>query len=887
MRIDETETRELDKSAIVGAVYRAVEVYPHQKKWSETAVLELARPMLIQIYGQDSPQHPRGVRFLGVFAHVFKRAMDHLGKKSYPVYEMAELCWATRDREKRMQFVEHFLESLESNEFQSLFGVEEETQDETERMDAVESEFARYAFSSALWSAIHDYPDGFVEEEDALEKASGYVLNKYAQENFEMGVLLSYLPFQHTFQDVFVTFYKLFRDYLQKNLQNIREMVEYAKGQKNAYEEVVQAVFWMDHALPEEDPLFLQTRLFREKYGSYLLPPLTAADVTVDFFLELPKDMHFLKRLAAGHVFFNYYINKGLLVADAEGLSDYFFSTYQGFKESQKAQYPEKRFTNDEVLARTTFVQSSVRWYQELQIAARRDKNLMQFYKTLDGLPQEEAFGICMSAITRSWDGEGDSPWPTILPNLPFNNDISLWEPEKDEEPECLFPGCKKPAAPLIKISIQERTRNFDMYVQSCDEHREQLLERCSRERLNYIVRSMLYKMGLDGEGATFKTVRYVAPAKPSSRYMKERSLMERYRMRNREVVLQMERFRRIPALFGDSALLFAGVTVDAEVDLARKFEFAPSAVALVEYLPKMKAQEALEKANGYAARVWIRFEQPIAMPHGVVHALCFGMKDDLDLEYAQSRYPVSKATYEKLAEYLHEPRMEYEAALDAIAEDGKVVWTQSFYQWDASKDELLSAQNAGMKICGNQECLERDDAICETCFETNALYWSLYANCLRLIRGELAEEDPGEDQERKKLPVKKEVVERNEPDPARMHKFKRNQITHTISVVTYNALVKKQPTPKEHVPRGSWTAKIDPEQITYWREEIHYERGRALKHPRYWNYIRSKGVDPEDPNFQGYTIEVQDHWRWQPMKLSTLRDRLTRVVAEKKKPRK
>lgn len=439
-------------------------------------------------------------------------------------------------------------------------------------------------------------------------------------------------------------------------------------------------------------------------------------------------------------------------------------------------------------------------------------------------------------------------------------------------EGNCAYSGCSNPCSPVADIRLPFRNRQWSTTAYACKEHRQVILDHCTGPELLQFARHLVREQGEPLVGPPL-VAKYRDPALGRPDPKKIQHLLERFRVRQRldpdGPTAQMLRRK------GERALLFGEAFTDAYVDLAKKYLLAPSALAVITYLPFETMRQAMETAKSFGDYVWMELEEPIQTPRGTLYGFSFGVKGEEAIQYAQSRYPLRQGPLNQVRSILLEPPGVYHCGLDACNEYGEALWTISYQQ------QIVGGQRretwiipTWSRACSDPTC--GGEKICPACSEVAEFYLGLYANAVMLISGEFSERE-----NMREFPTKQVRVVRKDRDAVKMHRFQSREVEHTISLITFNALKRAAQRSGGHSgTRGSWLAKVEPGTVVWLKYRFEKPK-RKLRHDRYRSYILRNGGDPDDE--EGFEIPVQPFTRRTPMKLETLRRRMVRVIFQRK----
>src|SRR5260221_219206 len=129
-------------------------------------------------------------------------------------------------------------------------------------------------------------------------------------------------------------------------------------------------------------------------------------------------------------------------------------------------------------------------------------------------------------------------------------------------------------------------------------------------------------------------------------RYSKDRLLIERFRVRQAWDNTNTDQVAMVKAELSANAITFLNLYTDAFVDLADKYIFAPSAVALASSLPAVERGYYVTHILGYGETVWIELEQSIQTIRAVLAGFLFPAKSTCHTEYAHTPCNLPKRTY-------------------------------------------------------------------------------------------------------------------------------------------------------------------------------------------------------------------------------------------------
>lgn len=500
-----------------------------------------------------------------------------------------------------------------------------------------------------------------------------------------------------------------------------------------------------------------------------------------------------------------------------------------------------------------------------------------------------EGFPI-LTDIYNAWHRNGifQRLYPLTSPQKESSEDPDRWSEEKAA---CTVPGCMagpihKVASITIPFSSKEKPAATVLY--SCPEHREETLKELENDRLIRYVAYLAEKLGkmptgkptieVFGDPNHFPLENRIYPEKVPL-------LIERFRLRQRwepGTTMRKEVLKR----YGEKGVAFCDVVCDAIVDLAKKFRFDSGAADLLQRLSFPDVKSCIEKMRAYSQYVWIEFEEPIETPYGTIHAFSYAQNGQASVDYAQKKYPLPKKQFQEMSALFHgsDPTYsQYVAGIDASNEYGEAIWTIMIAEDEkraGSTSPYYIEQKEPYITCGRAGCLEHM-RICDECMEKIHIFLSLYVRALSIIQGEVRQREEQEDIH----PVRTIETKRREPDPNKPHKKREQQVKHQMTLVTFNALAHPKEQQKDTSPgqkRGSWKSKLDPEQIVYVKHVIELKDGRTLRHPRYHNYIKQHGGNPDDPN--GFKIEVKTHEHWYPVRIENLQYTMAYVTTQPKK---
>lgn len=440
------------------------------------------------------------------------------------------------------------------------------------------------------------------------------------------------------------------------------------------------------------------------------------------------------------------------------------------------------------------------------------------------------------------------------------------WFQETKQLPDhCIKEGCQETELQLLAtLEKLIHYKAVSVRVLSCSEHYEEAWKLCRDE---FFLRTFLQKelsfLGIESNELSEIVNSFVFK---KSRGKETDPLIERFRQRQRvddkqTIAFFQEQFQ--------TKLMepFFAIYNDSLVDLARKYRMTPEAVALAQALPYLSYDEAITFAIQSNPCVWIEFTEPVQSPRGKIWGFSYAMENEANANYAQHFVPLPKKRFEQFKAIFYPDPNRVKWGIDAFTNDGDARWTKSMVVKIDQSTESFSwsvTHNLSMNWlgCSSGQCRE-DLPLCEQCKRLDAWFLSFYVNCLRVLSGEFAEEEtknPDETQEHYRIEALK--VTRTFPKQDQPWKFKRCEIIHRFSVVSFDVL-KQQKQQKKPVqnPRGSWMEKIAPDSSLYVRRRI--EKGTRTIHNKkhFARYLETHGE----------TIAVRAHYRWVPTLLQNL----------------
>lgn len=429
----------------------------------------------------------------------------------------------------------------------------------------------------------------------------------------------------------------------------------------------------------------------------------------------------------------------------------------------------------------------------------------------------------------------------------------------EEEESICVFEGCQEKGRVVRTVTLKSKNDiPFEFQLTACDTHYEAIAVIAHD---NGRIQSLLERVAPD----IFLTKKIVSARK-------EKLLIDRFRIAQRWDETNTE-YQAIQEHFGERGVQFALAFIDAYVDIARKYELTPSAAVFAMSLPTIPFSRAIAEAVDFDERVFFTFQEPVETPYGLCYGFSFGIKSLENVRYANRIVPLPPGQFEKMRKMMLDETV-LTVGLDAFTESGLAIWTLSFYIPKDIETETpaqpMHFMTQSWQRCQSGEC-GNGKPICASCMAVNEWYYSLYANVLRMIGGDYAmEEEVRPEQE-----VRTAISKRKQPDQHKYWKMRDVEVPYEYRVVSMDALLKKSsPVREGSISRGSWMARLDPEQIVYVKKRIVLRKGRTLRDPRYHKYILAHGGSLEE----GYTISVKDHEKRVPMKYETLTKLIERV---------
>lgn len=533
-------------------------------------------------------------------------------------------------------------------------------------------------------------------------------------------------------------------------------------------------------------------------------------------------------------------------------------------------------FTNKELEAERLYCQQYVITYSSIAATMRLEKNKNRAeIERIDALSNEMLLRYCHKEAethTELWTAPLEDIW-TQEESL-----VSL-EDGSENEARCSQSGCTQDPFPVCRITISPPdTRQVQVFINACRGHFKEVRINSTRERATALAERAIHEHSLP-ENAPVHIMYYPYPDQIVNRKPgKNALLIERYRLSSRPEYTDALT-QQLVKDYGQRAYHFLCAFSDGTIDLSYKFRLAPSAIAVATYLPTMPLDVACKQAVSYRPYVWMEFEQPIAAPDGLICAFCYGAPRDDVARYAQEHYPLSHTIYTQISDMLLGRFIKHSQimGLDVVREDGTLVWSANMIRDTNNNKEEITIP-AWARTCGDATC--EYEHYCSACQERLEYYFSLYANMLKLCRGELAEDVDDQDRARKHREVTVRAT-RKDPNPKKLHKFDTYSVPHTLRLVQMNALVKRPRNVREQesAKRDTYTPRADPKAMVYWDIEVGGYK-RRLRDPRYFDYIISRGGDPYDPEFKGYEIDVAGSKRHIRVTLSQARNYMTRVSA-------
>ncbi len=295
------------------------------------------------------------------------------------------------------------------------------------------------------------------------------------------------------------------------------------------------------------------------------------------------------------------------------------------------------------------------------------------------------------------------------------------------------------------------------------------------------------------------------------------------------------------------------------------KYIWTDSAEAMSDYL--MPPFDVQKPALGRALppeHLWVEFERPMERSEGQVAAVyLIHTNDEETRRFAVQSYNPAKAAAAELLRPLEDGHPTG-WTFTIVDERGDLLWTIGV---ESRKNAELTFHAVAGYRCPWDACRVTNDPLeyCPGCKGVLEHWIAWVTIAFRMVQGEFAEREEVDEPE---VRIVKTV--RKEPRPDKPHKFHDVQVEHRLKIIRYDASVRYVPrsAPRDVLtPRGSWL-EINPKGVVWVDTQI-TNMTRTFHHPRYVR-MREK------------TIDIADHPKRIPMRLETLRHRLTLVEAKR-----